>query len=565
MGAPQHCFSQIDRKAFPCPHQRLTFKGGAYNRDNMGAIMATATGEVAIDPKRDRLVIVASSLGTIFEWYDFFVYGILAALIGKLFFPSDNASLATLTSLATFGAGFAVRPVGAVLFGYLGDKIGRKYTFLVTISLMGGATAAIGFLPTYASWGVTAAALLVLLRCLQGLALGGEYGGAAIYVAEHAPKGKRGQYTSWIQASVAGGFLLAVLVVLSARSAMSTEEFEAWGWRIPFVISLLLLAISLYIRMMLSESPVFQAMKAAGTTSKNPFMDSLRYPGNIKRIFIALFGVAAGLTVIYYNSQFYTLYFLTGTARVPETDTLTYMAIGAAIAAPFYVIFGWLSDRVSRKKILLVGYALTMLLTFPLFKMMAGAANPALATATANSPVTLTIPACDFNVLAAKHTTDCAKAMNFLSKRGISHAKTPGDAVVLKVGTATVSGYDEKAYVAALEAAGYPDKSDPAQRKPWLIVLSVALLVGLSAMTYGQVAAILTEMFPAHIRYTSMSIPYHIGTGYFGGFLPFISQYIVATTGGTFMGLWYTVGVVAMAFVVTLIWLPDGPVEEDAR
>lgn len=520
-----------------------------------GAELTQATSaELA---KRDRLVIVASSLGTIFEWYDFFVYGILAALIGKLFFAGEGAAASTLISLATFGAGFAVRPIGAILFGYLGDMIGRKYTFLVTITLMGLSTAAIGFLPTYETWGLWAAGMLVFLRCMQGLALGGEYGGAAIYVAEHAPKGKRGQYTSWIQASVAGGFLLAVLVVLGARSSMSTQAFEAWGWRIPFIISLLLLAISLYIRLMLAESPVFQAMKAAGTTSKNPFMDSLRYPGNVKRIFVALFGVAAGLTVVYYNSQFYTLYFLTGTARVPETDVLMYMAAGAAIAAPFYVIFGWLSDKISRKKLLLTGYALTMVFTFPLFQMMADAANPALAKAAAASPVTLVSPECSFDPLAQKQTTQCGKALNFLSKRGISHTKAESATLELRVGGQSVQGYDEKAYVKMLEAAGYPDKSDPSQRKPWLIILAVALLVGLSAMTYGQVAAILTELFPPHIRYTSMSIPYHIGTGYFGGFLPFISQYIVATTGGTFNGLWYTITVVGMAFVVSLIWLPE--------
>ncbi len=513
--------------------------------------------ETAIDIKRDRLVITASSLGTIFEWYDFFVYGILAALIGKLFFPGDNPTAATLLSLAVFGAGFGVRPLGAILFGYLGDKIGRKYTFLVTISLMGFATAAIGFLPTFATAGLWAAGLLLTMRCLQGLALGGEYGGAAIYVAEHAPKGRRGEYTSWIQASVAGGFLLAVLVVLSSRLSMSTEAFEAWGWRVPFLVSMLLLAISLWIRLKLSESPVFQAMKAAGTTSKNPFMDSLRYPGNVKRIFIAMFGVAAGLTVIYYNSQFYTLYFLTGTARISETDVLLYMAGGAAIAAPFYVIFGKLSDTFGRKKLLLIGYALTMALTFPLFKTMADAANPALARATQSSPVSLTTPKCDFNVLAQKQSTECGKALNFLSKRGISHSKSESANVELRVGETVVKGFDEKAYIAALEAAGYPDKSDPAERKPWLIILCVALLVGLSAMTYGQVAAILVEMFPAKIRYTSMSIPYHIGTGYFGGFLPLISQYIVARTGGTFNGLWYTISVVAMAFIVTLIWLPE--------
>ena len=512
-------------------------------------------GELNI--KRDRLVIVASSLGTVFEWYDFFVYGILGALIGKLFFPSDNATAATLASLAVFGAGFGVRPLGAVVFGYLGDKIGRKYTFLVTISLMGGATAAIGFLPTFETAGIAAAGLLLLMRCLQGLALGGEYGGAAIYVAEHAPEGKRGQYTSWIQASVAGGFLLAVLVVLSTRSAMSTEAFEAWGWRVPFLISILLLAISLYIRLMLSESPVFKAMKEAGTTAKNPFTESFRYPGNVGRILVALFGVAAGLTVIYYTSQFGTLYFLTGTARVPETDALGYMAVGALLAAPLYVAAGWLSDHYGRKRILMLGYVLAILGTFPLFHMMADAANPALARASAAAPVTLSLPACDFNVFSSKHETPCAKALNFLSKRGISYTKTESTDLVLKVGAQQVQGFDDKAYIAALEAAGYPDKSDPAQRKPLLIILAVALLVALSAMTYGQVAAILVEMFPARIRYTSMSIPYHIGTGYFGGFLPFISQYIVVKTGGTFMGLWYTVGVVTMALIVTAIWLPE--------
>lgn len=516
--------------------------------------------EVAIDPKRDRLVITASALGTVFEWYDFFVYGILAVLIGKLFFPSDNEAAATLASLAAFGAGFGVRPLGALVFGYLGDRIGRKYTFLITITLMGGATAAIGFLPTYAQAGLWAAGLLVFLRCLQGLALGGEYGGAAIYVAEHAPPGKRGQYTSWIQASVAGGFLLAVCVVLATRSAMSTEAFEAWGWRIPFLISILLLAISLWIRLMLNESPVFKAMKEAGTVSKNPFVDSIKYPGNIKRIFIAMFGVAAGLTVIYYTSQFYTLYFLTGTARVPETDALGYMAVGALLAAPLYVAAGWLSDHYGRKRILLTGYALSMVLTFPLFWTMADAANPALSKATATNPVTLVGPDCDYglgDILAGNQDTDCKKALNFLSKRGISYAKAPGDAVVLKVGAAEVTGFDDKAYVAALEAAGYPDKSDPEQRNGLVIILVVASLVALSAMTYGQVAAILVEMFPAKIRYTSMSIPYHIGTGYFGGFLPFISQLIVVSTGGAFNGLWYGIGVTAMAFIVSAIWLPE--------
>jgi MFS family permease len=513
-----------------------------------------------LDPKRDRLVIVASSLGTVFEWYDFFLYGILAALLGKLFFPSDNATAATLASLAAFGAGFGVRPVGAILFGYFGDKIGRKYTFLVTITLMGGATAAIGFLPTYASAGIWAPVLLVGLRLLQGLALGGEYGGAAIYVAEHAPPGKRGQYTSWIQVSVAGGFLLCVLVVLACRHAMSTADFEAWGWRVPFLASLLMLAISLYIRLKLSESPVFKAMKEAGTTSKNPLLDSWRHPGNKGRILTALFGVGAGLTVIYYTSQFYTLYFLQGTARVAEEEALLYMAVGAVIAAPFYVVFGALSDRFGRKRLLLLGYALSMLFTFPLFHMMADAANPALARATISSPVRIELPECDFSAFAPKQTTECGKALAYLAKRGISYTKIApyvDGKVALQVGQNRIVGFDDKAYTAALVAAGYPDKANPADKQPLKIILAIALLIALSAMTYGQVAAILVEMFPARIRYTSMSIPYHIGTGYFGGFLPFISQLIVVRTGDAYAGLWYTVAVVAMAFVVSLIWLPE--------
>ncbi len=513
-----------------------------------------------LDPKRDRLVIVASSLGTVFEWYDFFVYGILAALLGKLFFPAADPTAQTLASLAVFGAGFGVRPLGAIVFGYFGDLIGRKYTFLVTITLMGGATAAIGILPTYAAAGLAAPILLVGLRLLQGLALGGEYGGAAIYVAEHAPEGKRGQYTSWIQVSVVGGFLLSLVMVLGCRHAMSPADFEAWGWRVPFLASLLMLAISLYIRLKLSESPVFKAMKASGTTSRNPIMDSLREPGNLGRVMVAMFGVAAGLTVVFYTAQFGTLYFLQGTARLPEEEALGYMAAGAVLAAPFYVVFGALSDRFGRKRLLLIGYALSMLLVFPLFHMMADAANPALARAAATAPVRLELPECDFSIFAPKQESDCGKAQAYLAKRGISYIKiAPYEMgrTAINVGAHRIAGFDEKAYTAALVEAGYPDTANPAEKQPWKIILAVALMVGLSAMTYGQVAAILVEMFPARIRYTSMSVPYHFGTGYFGGFLPFISQYIVVRTGDAYAGLWYTVGVVGMAFLVCLFFLRE--------
>jgi MFS family permease len=512
--------------------------------------------DVGLDPKRDRLVILASALGTVFEWYDFFIYGILAAQLGKLFFTTGNPTTELLFSLGAFAVGFFFRPLGAVLFGYFGDRVGRKYTFLVTISLMGGATAAIGLLPTQASIGIAAPLLLLLLRTLQGLALGGEYGGAAIYVAEHAPPGKRGQYTSWIQASVAGGFLLSIMVVLSTRAVLSEADMAAWGWRVPFLVSLLLLGISLYIRLKLSESPVFQAMKAAGTTSKNPIVESFSDKANIGNIMVALFGVAAGLTVIYYTSQFGTLYFLQGTARIPETQALTYMAFGALIAAPLYVGFGWVSDHIGRKRLLLLGYGLTLVFIFPLFRMMGDAANPALGEATRANPVTIEMPACDYSVFG-KPVTDCAKALNFLSKRGIDHKKRTADALALDVGAVRLQGFDEGAWTAALVAAGYPDKADPERINGPMIVLAVALMVALSAMTYGQVAAILVELFPARVRYTSMSIPYHIGTGYFGGFLPVISQYIVVRTGDAYSGLWYTFGVVLMAFIVSAIWLPE--------
>lgn len=518
---------------------------------------ATTAADAPIDMKRDRKVILASSLGTVFEWYDFFLYGILAALIGRLFFPIDNPTAALLASLATFGAGFAVRPLGAMLFGHFGDVIGRKRTFLVTITLMGGATAAIGLLPTYASAGIWAPIILVFLRLLQGLALGGEYGGAAIYVGEHAPPHRRGEYTSWIQISVVGGFLLCLIVVLVTRGLMSDADFEAWGWRIPFLLSLIMLAISIYIRLQLSESPVFKAMKEAGATSKNPIVEAFSDRGNVGRVLTALFGVAAGLTVIYYTSQFGTLYFLTGTAGVGEREALMYLAAGALVAAPLYVGFGMLSDRIGRKKLLLAGYALSMLLIFPLFQMMANGANPALARATAENPVVLELPPCEFSVFARQQTSECAKALGYLAKRGIAYTKQEAPAVALNVGGTRVEGFDQAGFTAALSAAGYPEKADPAEKRRWMIILAVFAMVALSAMTYGQVAAILVELFPARVRYTSMSVPYHIGTGYFGGFLPFIQQLIVVNTGDPFSGLWYTVAVVAMAFVVTLIWLPE--------
>jgi MFS family permease len=506
--------------------------------------------------KEEAKVVFASSLGTVFEWYDFYLYATLAPFFAALFFPKGNDTAALLSAFATYAAGFLVRPFGALFFGRLGDLIGRKYTFLVTISLMGGAPAAIGLLPTFASVGIWAPALLLTLRTLQGMALGGEYGGAAIYVAEHAPHGRRGFYTSFIQVAASVGFLLCLVIVLTTRHAMSAEAFEAWGWRVPFLFSLLLLALSLYIRMKLAESPVFQAMKSAGTTSKNPIIESLSDRANLGKVMVAMIGVTAGMTVIFYTSQFATLYFLQGTTRIPEEQALLYMAVGAFFAAPAFVTAGWLSDKVGRKQVLLVGYALALLLVFPIFHLIADGANPALAEATRASPVTIELPACDYSVFV-KPESDCGKALDFISKRGIDHGKRPADTLALVVGGARVEGFDKTAYTAALVAAGYPDVADPARIVHWKIILGVVLIVMLSGLTYGPLAAILVEMFPAKIRYTSLSIPYHIGSGYFGGFLPLISQYIVVRTGDAYAGLWYTIAVVAVAFVVSSIWLRD--------
>lgn len=522
--------------------------------------------EIAFHPQRDRLIIVASSLGTVFEWYDFFVYGTLAALLGRLFFPSDNPTAGLLLSLATFGAGFGVRPIGALVFGVLGDRIGRKYTFLATIMLMGIATALVGFLPTFAQAGIWAPILLVGLRLLQGLALGGEYGGAAIYVAEHAPKGRRGFFTSFIQASVVGGFLLSLMVVLGTTAAVGKDAFAAWGWRVPFIVSLLLLAVSLYIRLKLRESPVFMAMKAKGQTSAHPLRETFGSGANVRLLLVALFGIAAGLTVIWYTAQFSTLYFLQQTALVDETEAKLLCGATALLSAPFFVLAGHLSDRWGRRPMIIGGYGLTLLLLFPLFHLLAYAANPTLTKAAAAAPITVTGVQCHYDPFAHKQDTACGEAMQFFSGRGIGFHRlesgslplriTVGGAVAVNLESVTGT-FDKAAIETALARAGYPTKKHPGPRNDLLIIAAGLAMGILSAMTYGPVAAVLVELFPARIRYTSLSIPYHIGTGYFGGFLPLISQFIIARTGDPFGGLWYTFAVVAVAFVVTLLALPE--------
>ena len=515
-----------------------------------------------------RLVIGASSAGTVFEWYDFFIYGTLAAIIGKTFFPSGNATLETLLVWAGFAVGFGFRPLGAVLFGFLGDRLGRKYTFLVTVTLMGIATAGVGLIPSAASIGYAAPALVLLLRVLQGLALGGEYGGAAVYVAEHAPLAKRGYFTSYIQASVVGGFVLSLVVVLGCKAAMSPETWAEWGWRVPFLLSLLLLAISLWMRFKLSESPVFQAMKEEGEISGNPFVESLTYPGNKKRIFIALFGIAAGLTVIWYTAMFSGLTFLKTAMRVEDTRAEIIVGIVAALGMGFYLWAGHLSDRIGRKKPIVWGYLLTLVLMFPCFWLIGAHANPGLAAAAEKAPIVVAGPECDYNPFAQKQKTPCANLVGDLTALGVSYQLSAGDALAVSVGGKALPlesyAWDDKAarskqLQAWLGEAGYDlAKVKPSLKDTLFIMAAMLVMMALSGATYGPVAALLAEMFPPRIRYSSMSIPYHLGTGYFGGFLPFISGLIVAKTGNPYSGLWYTWVVVLVAFLVAAWGLKGG-------
>ncbi|OYW49577.1 MAG: MFS transporter [Novosphingobium sp. 28-62-57] len=539
-------------------------------RGNFG-VTATVSSEHKIEPSASdiRLVIAASSAGTVFEWYDFFIYGTLAAIIGKTFFPSDNATLQVLLVWAGFAVGFGFRPLGAILFGYLGDKLGRKYTFLVTVTLMGIATAGVGLIPSAESIGLFAPAIVLLLRVLQGLALGGEYGGAAIYVAEHAPGGRRGYYTSYIQASVVGGFVLSLIVVLSSKGLMSDAVWQSWGWRVPFLLSIVLLAISLWMRLRLSESPVFKAMKESGELAGNPFVESFTYPGNKRRIFIALFGIAAGLTVIWYTAMFTSLGFLKSAARMDDTWAEIIIGIGGAIGMTFYLIAGAWSDRVGRKKPIVIGYALTLLLLFPTFWLLGSAANPELAAAAQRNPVVVAGPDCNYSPFASEQSSNCARLLSDLSASGISYQLDTAPSFTATVGGAPMAiatyPWTEKAAVrikalqADLSAHGYDfAKVKPSAGRLALVLVALALLMAMSGATYGPVAALLSEMFPPRIRYSSMSIPYHLGTGYFGGFLPLISSYIVARTGDPYAGLWYTWVVVLVAFLVAIWGLKPG-------
>jgi MFS family permease len=528
------------------------------------------------------LVIGASSLGTVFEWYDFYLYGLLASVISAQFFSGVNEVTSFIFALAAFAAGFAVRPFGALVFGRLGDLVGRKHTFLITMSIMGGATFAVGLLPSYASAGVIAPVLLVALRLLQGLALGGEYGGAATYVAEFAPAGKRGLYTSWIQTTATLGLFLALLVVIGTRTYMGEDAFKAWGWRIPFLVSIFLLAVSLWIRMQLSESPVFLKMKSQGTTSKAPLSEAFARWGNLKIVIIALLGAVMGQAVVWYTGQFYALFFLERMLRVDGATTNIMTAIALVLATPGFIFFGWLSDKIGRKPIIMVGCLLALLTYFPLFGALTRYANPALFAAQSAAPVTVIADPqqCSFQFdpigKNAFDSTSCDIAKSFLAKAGVSYQRQdapPGTIAQIRSGTSTltapdpklVTGKERKAAIAAfqkevkgvLSAAGYPDKADPAAINKPMVVLILFVLVLYVTMVYGPIAALLVELFPARIRYSAMSLPYHIGNGWFGGFLPTTAFAMVAATGDIYYGLWYPIVVAGATLVLGLFFLPE--------
>ena len=524
---------------------------------------------------RDRLVVLASSLGTVFEWYDFYLYGLLATIISAQFFSGVNETTGFILALAAFAAGFAVRPFGALFFGRIGDLVGRKNTFLVTMGIMGASTFAVGLLPSYAAIGVASPVILVCLRLLQGLALGGEYGGAATYVAEHAPMGKRGFYTSWIQTTATLGLFTALIVVIALRNWMGEAAFADWGWRIPFLVSSVLLGISLWIRMQLEESPVFQTMKDEGTTSKAPLREAFGTWRNLRWVLVALLGAVAGQAVVWYTGQFYALFYLEKVLKVDGGTANLLVAIALAIGTPCFVLFGWLSDKIGRKPIIMAGCALAMVSYFPLFHALTDAANPALAQASARAPVVLIADPGTCSVQfdpVGKNTFDtsgCDIAKAWLAKAGIPYTNEIagiGAPATVVIGAARITSSEPAkagagSFRAALKQevakAGYPVKADPAAINKGRVIVILVALVLLVTMVYGPIAALLVELFPSRIRYTAMSLPYHIGNGRFGGFLPTIAFAMVAASGDIYAGLWYPVTVAGLTLVVGLLFLPE--------
>lgn len=518
--------------------------------------------------KEERKVIFASSLGTVFEWYDFYLYATLAPFFAALFFPPGNETAALLSAFATYAAGFIVRPFGALVFGRLGDMLGRKYTFLITMLVMGISTAAVGFMPTYASIGWAAPVILVILRLLQGLALGGEYGGAATYVAEHAPEGKRGYATSWIQTTATIGFFLSLFVIGMCRMNMDEVAFKEWGWRLPFLVSIFLLFFSLYIRMKLNESPVFQRIKSEGKASKSPLRDSfLRYPNN-KFVLLALLGATAGQGVIWYTGQFYALFFLTITLKVDYLTAYTMIGLALLIGTPFFVIFGALSDKIGRLRIILLGCLLGAVTYIPLFQTLTHVVNPALEKYQQSVPISVAASDCNFHIFVLPNTqfSKCDKVKDFLTKSGLNFELLPaveGKAVVTKISDTVIeetdgSGtFDDSAYKKALADTGYPAKAnkDDISWVPSIAILTLMVLY--VTMVYGPIAAYLVEMFPTNIRYTSMSLPYHIGNGWFGGMLPLVATAMVAASGNIYHGLMYPIVIAVMTVVIGGLFLKE--------
>ena len=528
-----------------------------------------------------RRVIFASSLGTVFEWYDFYIYGTLAAILAAKFFSGVPATAAFIFTLLAFAAGFAVRPFGALVFGRLGDIVGRKYTFLVTMGLMGVGTFFIGVLPTYAQWGMAAPVILILLRLVQGLALGGEYGGAATYVAEHAPNGKRGFYTSFIQTTATLGLFMAILIILGIRTWIGEEAFTDWGWRVPFLLSAVLLIVSVWIRLRLNESPMFQKMKEEGTRSKAPLTEAFGRWKNAKIAILALLGGTAGEAVIWYGGQFYALFFLTQTLKVPAVDAQIMIALALLLGTPFFIVFGWLSDKIGRKPIMLAGFALGAITYFPIFQGITTYANPALEAAQASAPVTVVADPneCSFQLKLTgteTFTSSCDIAKSALVAKSVNSENAeapPGTPAQVRVGETVIEAFNAaglppeeakarttaftEALSAATTAAGYPASADPAQINRPMTVLLLWILVIYVTLVYAPIAAWLVELFPTRIRYTGMSLPYHIGNGWFGGFLPATVFAIVAATGNIYSGLWYPIVVAAISFVIMLFFTPE--------
>lgn len=549
--------------------------------------MATAASSASAPmTKEEKKVIFASSLGTVFEWYDFYLYGSLAAIIAKQFFAGLEPGAAFIASLMAFAAGFIVRPFGALVFGRLGDMIGRKYTFLVTILIMGLSTFIVGILPTYATIGAAAPVILIALRLLQGLALGGEYGGAATYVAEHAPHGKRGAYTSWIQTTATLGLFLSLMVILGVRTSLGEKEFAEWGWRIPFIVSILLLGISVWIRLSMNESPAFQKMKSEGKTSKAPLSESFGQWKNLKIVLLALFGLVAGQGVVWYTGQFYALFFLTSVLKVEAASANIWIAISLILGTPFFVVFGTLSDKIGRKPIIMAGLILAAVCYFPLFKALTAAANPDLAKAQETSKVTLStnLASCSFQGSPIAREVDFTSACD-IAKRALAGSSASSETVeapagaptVVKVGDKEIAvptaskltehKFDEastKAIAAfkkelgeAMKAAGYPAKADMSKANVPMIIAILFVLVIFVTMVYGPIAAMLVELFPTRIRYTSMSLPYHIGNGWFGGMLPSITFAMVAQNGNIYHGLWYPIVIAAITFVIGVLFVRE--------